>query len=52
MSDDLLYTEDRGAMLGEIAAALDLQLTTGHQYYTLLAGRTWLVFYNGPALIH
>ena len=52
MSDELLYTEDRGAVLGEIVAALDMQLAMGHQYYTMLAGRTWLVFYNSPALIH
>lgn len=52
MSDELLYIEERGAMLGEIVAAFDVQMAMGHQYYTMLAMRTWLVFYNGPVYIH
>ena len=36
----------------DIVSALYDTLQRGNQFYTLLAGRTWLFFYNGPALIH
>ena len=49
---DELRDWDGPPTLGDIAAVLDVQLEKGQQYYACPVGDTWLVFWNGKALIH
>lgn len=49
---DDLHDWDAPPTLGDIAAALEIQLEKGYQYYAMPVGKTWLVFWNGKALIH
>ena len=51
MSDDL-RDWDAVPLLGDIVAALEVELDRGRQYYTIPVGQQWLVFYNGKAYIN
>ena len=42
---------DSGPFLGELVAALDLELAQGRQYYMILVGGKWCIFYNGPVFV-
>ena len=51
MSDDLRDWEGPPT-LADIVTVLDMQLEKGMQYYAYQVGKQWLVFWNGPAMIH
>lgn len=51
MADDL---RDWNAppQLSDVVEILDAQLERGQQFYAMQCDEHWLVFYNGPRLIH
>ena len=51
MADDL-HNPDAPLPMGHVVMALDEQLAHGRQFYMILVGKVWFVFYHGPALIH
>ena len=51
MSDDLLY-EHTDATLADAVAVVVHQMDRGQQFYIYPCGKLWLVFWNGPVLIH
>ena len=51
MSDDLLH-EHADATLADLVAVMVQQMARGQQFYAYPWGKQWLIFWNGPVLVH